>query len=159
MRGGSSSVVEKCIVGVSEKRIIFERVRLNTRCASKYGDADGCGCGSRDGCDGCGCDDRDVPGCDGGGRNGCDGNGSDGCDSNGCNVPPVTVAAVTDVTLPAVHEHYEICRPAQGRLVRFGQIDMEGLHRPPCARRRPPRCPSTYSLSLQAATTRLQPTS
>ena len=58
----------------------------------------------------------------------------------------------------AVHEHDEIHRPAQECLVRVGQIDMEGLYGPPCARCRPPRCTNTYPLSLQAATTRLQPT-
>ena len=85
-RGGFSSVAENCIVGVSETWIVFEGVRPDIRCASKYGDADGCGGGGRDGCDGGGCDNYDVPGCDGGSRDGCDGVGSDGCDSNCCNI-------------------------------------------------------------------------
>ena len=62
---------------MSENWIVFERVRPDTRCASKHGDAEGC--------DGGGCDDCDVPGCDGGGRDGCDGGGSDGCYCHGCN--------------------------------------------------------------------------
>ena len=58
----------------------------------------------------------------------------------------------------AVHEHDQIQRPAQGRFVRAGQIDMDDLHGPPCAQCRLPRCPRTYPLSPQAATTRMQHT-
>ena len=58
----------------------------------------------------------------------------------------------------AGHEHDQLHRSTQERLVRVGQIDMDGLHGPSCARCRPPRCRSKYSLSLQAATPRLQHT-
>ena len=58
----------------------------------------------------------------------------------------------------AVHERDQIHRPAQGRLARAGQVDMDGIHGLACARCRPPHCSSTYPLNLQAATTRLQHT-
>ena len=69
---------------MSENWIVFERVRPDTRCASKYGDADGFGGGGRDGCDGGGRDGCDGDGFDGGGSDGCDGCGNDGRDITGC---------------------------------------------------------------------------